>query len=169
MSRAFTKENDIEHAGIDIPERAVSSEINYVTPYGLQILQEKFAQLESDRVQIIGDDNPSSKQKMMRIERVIRYYFSRINSAVVIYSHQQTVNSVLFSARVTVEDSKKNSHTFEIVGEDEADIKLRKISYNSPLAKALIGAKLDDEVKWEKPSGDEYLIIRNITYPKIII
>ena len=167
MRRAFTKENDIEHAGIDIPERAVSPEINYVTPNGLQMLQKKSAQLEFDRAQLIGDDSPSSKQKIMRVEREIRYYFSRIDSAIVIYPNQQPFNTILFSARVDVEDEKSNGHTFEIVGEDEADIKLRKISYISPLAKALIGSKIDDEVKWEKPSGDEYLIIRKITYPKI--
>jgi len=167
MSRAFIKENDLEHAGIDIPEKSVSPEINYVTPNGLQILQNEAAQLESDRAQLIGDDTPSSKQKKMRIEREIRYYFSRIDSAIVIYPHQQPSNTVLFSSKVDVMDSNNNSHTFEIVGEDEADIKLKKISYISPLAKALIGAKLDDEVKWEKPSGDEYLIINKITYPVI--
>ena len=96
MSRAFTKENDIEHAGIDIPERAVSPEINYVTPNGLQMLQKKSAQLEFDRAQLIGDDSPSSKQKIMRVEREIRYYFSRIDSAIVIYPNQQPFNTILF-------------------------------------------------------------------------
>ena len=167
MSRAFIKEYDLEHAGIDIPEKAISAEINYVTPNGLQILQQESANLKSDRAKLIGDDSPSSKQKKMRIEREIRYYFSRLDSAIVIYPQQQPDDTVLFSARVDVKDSKSKSHTFEIVGEDEADIKLRKISYLSPLAKALIGAKLYDEVKWEKPSGDEYLIISKITYPKI--
>ena len=167
MSRAFIKENDLEHAGIDIPEKVISTEINYVTPNGFKILQQESALLESDRAKLIGDDSPSSKQKKMRIEREIRYYFSRIDSAIVINPHQQSANIVLFSARVDVENSENNSYTYEIVGEDEADIKLRKISYLSPLAKALIGAKLYDEVKWEKPSGDEYLIISKITYPKI--
>ena len=167
MSRAFIKANDLEHAGIDIPEKAISAEINYVTPNGLKLLQQESTQLESDRAQLIGDDSPSSKQKKMRIEREIRYYFSRIDSAIVIYPHQQPTDTVLFSARVNVEDTTNKSLVFEIVGEDEADISLGKISYLSPLAKALIGAKLNDEVKWEKPSGDEYLIISRITYPKI--
>jgi len=167
MSRAFIKENDLEHAGIDIPEKAISAEINYVTPNGLQILQQESSLLETDRAKLIGDDNPSSKQKKMQIEREIRYYSSRLDSAIVIYPQQQQADTVLFSASVDVEDSKSNSHTFEIVGEDEADIKLSKISYTSPLAKALIGAKINDEVKWVKPSGNEYLIINKITYPKI--
>jgi transcription elongation GreA/GreB family factor len=50
------------------------------------------------------------------------------------------------------------------VGEDEADIHQGKVSYLSPLAEALIGAKLNDEVNWEKPMGDTYLTIQKIEY-----
>ncbi len=46
MSRAFVKENDLEHAGIDIPERPLSDEPNYVTPNGLKLLNEKIDTLE---------------------------------------------------------------------------------------------------------------------------
>jgi HSP20 family molecular chaperone IbpA len=48
--------------------------------------------------------------------------------------------------------------------EDEADIQQGKVSYLSPLAEALIGAKLNDEVTWEKPMGDSYLTIKKIAY-----
>jgi transcription elongation GreA/GreB family factor len=54
--------------------------------------------------------------------------------------------------------------TFKIVGEDEANITLGKISYMSPLAQALIGARIGDEVDWIKPSGNETLIINAISY-----
>ena len=167
MSRAFVKEDDLEHAGIDIPERSISEEINYVTPNGLKILHQTVTQLESDRAQSMTDDSPSSKEKKMRIEREIRYYFSRIESAILIDPYKQPNDIVLFSAKVTVENSNADTHTFEIVGEDEADIKLNKISYVSPLAKALIGARIDDEVIWHKPSGVEPLTITDITYPNI--
>ena len=50
------------------------------------------------------------------------------------------------------------------MGEDEADIHLNKVSYLSPLAEALIGSKVGDEVTWEKPIGDTYLTIQEITY-----
>jgi transcription elongation GreA/GreB family factor len=50
------------------------------------------------------------------------------------------------------------------VGEDEADIHKAKVSYLSPLAEALIGAKLNDEVTWKKPMGDTYLTIQKIEY-----
>ena len=53
---------------------------------------------------------------------------------------------------------------FQIVGEDEANVKINKIAYNSPLAKVLIGNALDDKVVWIKPSGNESLTIVNIQY-----
>ena len=56
MSRAFVKESDIEHAGIDIPERPISSEINYVTPNGLDELNKILTGLESERKNLIKDD-----------------------------------------------------------------------------------------------------------------
>ena len=62
------------------------------------------------------------------------------------------------------EDDKGKILIFEIVGEDEADISKGKVSYLSPLAKALIGAKLDEEVTWEKPIGDTRLTIHKIEY-----
>ena len=167
MSRAFIKENDLEHAGIDIPERIISKEINYVTPNGLKILHEAVTKIESDRAYLLNDDSPTSKEKKMRIEREIRYYLSRIDSAIVISPDQQPTDTVLFSANVEVENFNGDTLRFIIVGEDEADIKLSKISYVSPLAKALIGAKIDDEVIWHKPSGNEHLIITGITYPNI--
>ena len=65
---------------------------------------------------------------------------------------------------MTVEDEDAKVSTFEIVGEDEADIHQGKVSYLSPLAEALIGSKLGDEVTWEKPMGESYLTIQKITY-----
>jgi len=167
MSRAFVKENDLEHAGIDIPERSISKEVNYVTRNGLKMLHLVVTKIQSDRAKFLDDDNPASKEKKMRFEREIRYYLSRIDSAIVITSDKKTTDIVLFSAKVEVKNFKGETLIFMIVGEDEADIKLSKISYVSPLAKALIGAKIKDEVIWHKPSGNEHLIITGITYPNI--
>ena len=52
MSRAFVKENDLEHAGIDIPERPLSDEPNYVTPNGLKLLNIQIDALEVERAQL---------------------------------------------------------------------------------------------------------------------
>ena len=165
MSRAFVKENDLEHAGIDIPERPLSDEPNYVTPNGLKLLNEKIDALELERESLKKkNDDPILKQKIAVIERDMRYYAARIESAILATPKDEDHGTVLFGAKVTVKDEDGMSSTFEIVGEDEADIHQGKVSYLSPLAEALIGSKVSDEVTWEKPMGDTYLIIQKITY-----
>jgi transcription elongation factor GreB len=165
MSRAFVKENDLEHAGIDIPERPLSDEPNYVTPNGLKLLNEKIDALELERESLKKkNDDPILKQKIAVIERDMRYYAARIESAILAAPKDEDHGTVLFGAKVTVKDEDGMSSTFEIVGEDEADIHQGKVSYLSPLAEALIGSKVSDEVTWEKPMGDTYLIIQKITY-----
>ena len=67
-------------------------------------------------------------------------------------------------AAVEVEDEEGAMHVFEIVGEDEADIQHHKVSWVSPLAKALIGHKVGDSVIWRRPAGDLALDIINIRY-----
>ncbi len=164
MSRAFIKENDLEHAGIDIPERPVSSEKNYVTPSGLKSLQNILGNLDTERHSFTGNEDSNIKQKKMRIERDIRYFSSRLKSAILVDPLNQNKEIILFSAKVKVISADKTSHEFEIVGEDEANIKENKISYLSPIAKSLIGSRINDEVVWNKPSGNEILTITNIYY-----
>jgi transcription elongation GreA/GreB family factor len=164
MSRAFVKENDLEHAGIDIPERPVSLETNYVTPNGLNELKDSANKLEQDRQKLTDTDDPIIKQKKMQIERDLRYFASRLKSAILVKPINQSQNIVLFSAMVDVLNESAEKLQFEIVGEDEADIKNNKISYLSPLAKILIGSRVNDEVIWIKPSGQELLVITHINY-----
>jgi transcription elongation factor GreB len=165
MSRAFVKENDLEHAGIDIPEKPISDERNYVTPNGLQLLNTQIDALEIEREQLKNKkDDPIAKQKIAIVERDMRYYAARIESAILTSPKEEDHSIVLFGTKVTVEDEEGRLSTYEIVGEDEADIHQGKVSYLSPLAEALIGAKLNDEVIWEKPMGDTYLTIQKIEY-----
>jgi len=165
MSRAFVKEKDLEHAGIDIAERPISNELNYVTPNGLKLLNLKIVSLEVEREYLKNKkDDAIAKQKIAIIERDMRYYAARIESAILTNPKDEDHAIVLFGAKVTVEDEEGKLSTYEIVGEDEADIHKSKVSYLSPLAEALIGAKLNDEVTWEKPMGDTYLTIQKIEY-----
>ena len=84
MSRAFVKEDDLEHAGIDIPERPISSVANYVTPFGYIELEKKIIELESMRLSYIDSEDVNLIQKKMRVERDLRYFSSRLNSAILI-------------------------------------------------------------------------------------
>jgi transcription elongation factor GreB len=165
MSRAFVKENDLEHAGIDIPERPLSDEPNYVTPRGLKLLNQTIDDLEKERETLNAKkDDPMVKQKIAVIERDMRYFAARIESAILTNPQEEDPSYILFGARVTVEDEEGKFLTFEIVGEDEANIHEGRVSYLSPLAEALLGAAVGDEVVWEKPMGDSYLTIQKINY-----
>jgi len=164
MSRAFIKENDLEHAGIDIPERPVSLETNYVTPIGLKNLKSSLDNLDKELQSFISNEDVINKKKKMRTERDIRYYLSRIQSAILVDPLFQNKNIILFSANIEILSAGNKKYQFEIVGEDEANIKENKISYVSPLAKLLIGSQINDEVIWNKPSGNEILTITNIYY-----
>jgi transcription elongation GreA/GreB family factor len=165
MSRAFVKENDLEHAGIDIPERPLSDAPNYVTPRGLSLLNQTIDNLENEREALNEKkDDPMVKQKIAVIDRDMRYFAARIESAILTNPQEEDPSRVLFGAKVTVEDGEGELLTFEIVGEDEANIHEGRVSYLSPLAEALIGAALGDEVIWEKPVGDTHLTIQKISY-----
>ena len=164
MSRAFVKENDLEHAGIDIPERPISHFTNYVTPLGLKQLKNQLINVENDLKNLKKDDSSSSIEKKFRLERDLRYFLASIKSAITVDPSSQDKNKVLFSAKVDVIDENDLKYTFQIVGEDEADSTKNKISYISPLAKALIGSKVGDEVLWERPVGNAYLYIDKIYY-----
>ena len=164
MSRAFVKENDLEHAGIDVPERPISTEKNYVTQNGLIELEEKISNLEEERAKSSLITDSIHKQKKLQLERDLRYFINRLESAILVSPQKQDKNKVLFSASVDVKNESGEILNFQIVGEDEANVKENKIAYNSPLAKALIGSALDEEVVWIKPSGNEILTIVNIQY-----
>ena len=164
MSRAFVKENDLEHAGIDMPERPLSPHTNYVTLQGYQELQANIRNIEEELKNLkISEDN-SLLEKKYRLERDLRYFLNRIKSAIKVDPKTQDKHKVLFSATVHLTDENDMKMMFKIVGEDEADTSKNKISYVSPLAKALIGAKVGDEILWERPAGNIYLIVDEISY-----
>ena len=164
MSRAFVKENDLEHAGIDIPERPVSQLPNYVTPNGHKQLKEIIHLIESEIKSIKKlEDSPENKQNKMKLERDLRYYLKRLETAVLIDKHEDN-NKVLFGAYVILIDENDETYKFQIVGEDEADIKQNKLSYVSPLAKELIGSSIGDEVIWKRADGNRVVFIDSINY-----
>lgn len=165
MSRGFVKEDDLEHAGTDLPQRPLSAHPNYVTPLGLQQLQQQVTTLEAQRQQLAPrKEDPVANQKLAVTERDLRYFQARLESAIAVDPTRQSGDSVLFGACVTVEDENGNTHVFRIVGEDEADIAHNKVSWVSPLARALLGHKVGDSVVWHRPAGDLSLEIIAFDY-----
>jgi transcription elongation factor GreB len=164
VSRGFVKEDDLEHAGTDVPERPLSTQPNYVTANGYALLQAESQKLDLARRALEANkDAPSSLDKLAIINRDLRYISARLESAIVT-KPDNSASQVLFGATVIVEDDEGERLTYEIVGEDEADIKTNKVSWTSPLAKALIGHKVGENVIWARPAGNANLEIIKIQY-----
>lgn len=166
MSRGFVKEDDLELAGTDLPERPISELPNYVTATGLaQLKDSENALLDERELLAPKKEDPTAVQRLAMVDRDLRYVQARLEQAILVETPKdQTPSSVVFGTTVSVEDDEGEQHHFQIVGEDEADIALNTVSYASPLAKALIGHKVGDSVRWKRPAGDLNLEIINITY-----
>lgn len=166
MSRAFVNEERFEQAGgEELVERPISEHPNYVTPTGaleLQTLEESLtAELETMKN---ATDDTFSKDKKAELERDLRYVRARLDSAIFVDPKAQNHETVLFGATVQVEDSEGIKHIFHIVGEDEADANINKVSWVSPLAKSLLSHKIGDSVIWQRPVGNITLEILDIHY-----
>lgn len=166
MSRGFVKEDDLELAGTDLPERPISELPNYVTPNGLKQLKEiENTLLDERELLAVKKEDPTAVQRLAMVDRDLRYVQARLEQAILVEIPQdQTPSAVVFGTTVIVEDDEGEQHHFQIVGEDEADIALGTVSFASPLAKALIGHKVGDSVRWKRPAGDLNLEIIQITY-----
>ncbi|AAU90456.1 putative transcription elongation factor [Methylococcus capsulatus str. Bath] len=159
MSRAFVKETDGEDLDDGAPDRPVSPHPNYVTPAGLAQLQARVAELTAERQRLLGDESVGAKQQLRRVERELRYYDERVVSAIPVDPAARSGDRVHFGATVEVEDEAGNVQRYSIVGEDEADAAHGKISWVSPLARALLNAEAGDTVTWKRPAGDKELHI----------
>jgi len=166
MSRAFVNEERFEQAGgEELVDRPISEFPNYVTPTGaleLQTLEESLL-AELAPLKKIADD-AFNKDKVAEIERDLRYVRARLDSVILVDPKTQNHETVLFGASIEVEDDEGNQHIFHIVGEDEADASINKVSWVSPLAKSLIGHKIGDTVTWQRPVGNINLEILDIHY-----
>ena len=164
MSRAFVKEDDAgtPEEKVDLP---VSEHPNLVTPAGLKMLQEKARQYEEERAALKSHDSELSAQSHLpRVEQEMRYWEERLRTAIPVDLAKQPRDKVAFGAVVTVEDDDGDKHDYQIVGEDEADPQNGKVSYVSPLARALDGAEVGDVITWKRPAGDQELEVVAIKY-----
>jgi transcription elongation factor GreB len=166
MSRAFVKEPD-EGAPVEgLPERQISDHPNYVTPTGLKQLEDKVGELETRRLGLLDDEDDLAREQLVYVDRDLRYYTARLESAVPVAMNRQPRRKVAFGAAVSVSQNGGETRTFTIVGEDEADLKVGKISYVSPLAEALIDARVGKTVLWRRPAGNIELTVEAIAYPE---
>lgn len=146
MSVAFTKENDSEAAAADLPDRPISPHPNLVTPEGLAFLEEALATARAAYgAAQAGGGVEADRTAMARATRDLRYYAARRASAQRVEPAAGT-EAVAFGHTVTFEREDGRRQTYRIVGEDEADPAKGAVSYISPLAQALLGKSVGDEV-----------------------
>lgn len=163
MSRAFVKESDTP-AGSELPDRPISPHTNYVTPAGLAQLRARLdaARERRQALEAQGEDIEAAEE-LRALKRDLRWLESRVGSARVVDPAGQPRDRVAFGATVEVADAD-GERVYRIVGEDEAEAELGKVSYVSPLARALLGARVGEEVVWQRPAGDLSLEVLGIRY-----
>ena len=183
MNKAFVKETDDED---DEDAAALARAIplgakNYITPAGYQRIKDELLQLiDADRPEVVrivhwaasnGDRSENGdyiygKRRLREIDRRIRFLTKRLDSAAVVDPSAHYGNDqVFFGATVTYRNGAGEIHTIMIVGIDELDPLNGKISWVSPVARAITKAKLGDLITLDTPQGSEELELIEVTYP----
>lgn len=180
MSKAFTKESDDGSFDEVIPEPKdllPTGVKNYVTPEGADALRAELERLEevvrpqaasAERGKKTGGSaegkSLSPKARLAAIDRRIQFLRDRIGNMVVVDPKGQDQDSVHFGATVTVADTDGNERVYKIVGVDESEPAKGRVSFISPIAKALISAREGDAVRVELPDGPIELEVLEIEY-----
>lgn len=133
-----------------LPELAISPHENFVTVRGLRQLQARLTDAESRLVHLAT----GSGLEREYLERHIRWLRSRVDSAITINPHDSARDRVGFGATVEVLEQGDRRSRYHIVGEDEADSDRGLLSWVSPLARALAGARVGDRVSWRCADGN---------------
>jgi len=167
MSRGFVKEDDQEEIPI-VPQRANLPEgvVNFVTRTGMdQLLAEK--QILIDEKDNLSNTSENEKRIALNlINAKLQLLNNRIAVAKIVDLKEQPQNEIRFGALVTLKTEVSGKiQVFQIVGVDEADIAKGKISFISPLAKALINKKAGDKVTLNRDRGKTVFEITEIGYP----
>lgn len=166
MSKAFVKE-DTQEEPLFVPARAPLPEgtPNYVTPRGQALLLAEREELLAQREQLeaLRDDN-ERRQRLNAMTQRIADLDARLASATVVTLGDQDSSAVRFGATVTVLTEAGEERRYQIVGVDEANAAEGRVSFLAPIARALLGRQLDDEVRLETARGTEVLEITAIDY-----
>jgi transcription elongation factor GreB len=184
MNKAFTRENDAaedddgeEIAAPPLPQGAK----NYLTPQGFQRLRsELLGLLDDERPKVVevvswaaknGDRSENGdylygKKRLREIDRRIRFLTKRLDIAEVVDPALHHGNEqIFFGATVRYVNDRGEERTVRIMGVDEAESAQGDVSWISPVARALLKARIGDEVKLLTPRGAETLEVLDVSYP----
>ena len=156
MSRGFVKEDDQEEIPI-VPQRAYLPEgvTNFVTRTGMEQLLAEKESLIREKDNLTSTNEQEKRIALNYINAKLQLLNNRIAEARVVDPKEQPQNKIMFGATVSLKTAMSGKiQTFQIVGVDEADIARGKISFLSPLAKALINKKVGDKVSIKRDRED---------------
>ena len=145
---------------------------------GYRKLNDELRRLKAERPEIVeaieaarahGDlsenaEYHAAKERQGQIEATIADLEDRLSRALVIDPKSLSGHKVVFGATVTLLDEDEKKVKYQLVGQVEADANHGRISYNSPLGRALIGRQVGDEVEVSTPSGERYYEIKKIEF-----
>lgn len=180
MSKAFTKETETDEDDPESVSALPPGSKNYMTLTGYGRLRAELDQLVRDeRPRIVetvawaasnGDRSENGdyiygKKRLREIDRRIRFLIKRLESATVVDPQDQhNADQVFFGATVSYEDDDGSEHVVQIVGVDEANASEGRISWISPLARALLKARVGDAVRVQSPSGLREIEVVDVRY-----
>ena len=185
MNKAFVREDkadDDDDVGPEAPSLPKGFK-NYMTPAGQQAIRDELLNfIDVERPEIVklvswaasnGDRSENGdyiygKKRLREIDRLIRVLTKRLESAEVVDPSRQTQSDrVFFGATITFSrNGNEATETVTIVGIDEVDTSAGKVSWISPVARALLKANLGDEVELQTPAGSDLLEILEVSYPE---
>jgi transcription elongation factor GreB len=151
----------------------------YITAVGHRRLQDELKEIWSRRREVVkaltaaaaeGDRSENAeyiyrKKQLREMDRRLRYLQKRLDVVEVVKAQPADPSRVFFGALVTLEQDNGDEVTYRIVGADEIDADRGWISVDAPVARALLGKRLDDEVRVPVPGGQRRLFIVDIEYP----
>jgi len=183
MNKAFVRESedgDDDEDHVAPAQKLPAGTHNYITPAGHARLKEELEHLvKRERPHVVeivawaasnGDRSENGdyiygKKRLREIDRRIRFLTKRLDIAQVVDPLAQTnVDQVFFGATVTLCDMEGVENTYSIVGVDEADVARGRISWISPLARALLKAREGDTVRFQSPVGWKEIDIVEVRY-----
>jgi len=182
MSKAFVKEDqEPEEEELDATAGLPSGK-NYITPKGAQRLRDELKQLlDVDRPEVVktvswaasnGDRSENGdyiygKRRLREIDKRIRFLTKRLEIAEIVDPKEKSGDTVLFGATVDLEMEDGKRKTLSIVGIDETDVGRGRISWISPIGKALLQAKKGDTIILRTPKGEEDVTILEVRYDEL--
>jgi len=182
MNKAFVKESNEDDDDLDVAQPEIPAGTkNYITPAGQRRMRNELLQLiDEARPEVVklvswaasnGDRSENGdyiygKRRLREIDRRIRFLTKRLDLAEVVNSsRQENTDQVFFGATVEYATGDGVSHTVTIVGVDEVDLDQGHVSWISPIARALLKAKVGDQVTLHTPAGPESIDVLDVRYP----